>query len=144
MTTTNNIYLNCMRHFEYTKYPEIYMGTYWGFHRIEKIHHDHEVNKNRDDFISKYGIKRLVKKYPQWVNKQREIIDSRYNRKDGIDCDHAEIYYTIDKKYLLLISPYGVNNNDEKVMNKYENYGFEKVPKMYGESATSFIKFILK
>ena len=141
MALLNSNYIGYLSHYEYTKYPKIYMGTYWGNHGVEKYNHDPELNKNRNDFVSKYRIKKLVNKYPQWVNKQRAVFDNNFNRKDGVNCDHTEIYYTIDKKYLLLISPYAV---DEKVMIEYEKYGFEKVPKMYSESATSFIKFIVR
>ena len=110
--------------YDCTKYPKIYDGTYWGHFKASEQHYlEPKIIENRNNFINDYHIKRSCKtpKYVQF-------------KDDPFLCDHIECYYTTDKKYIILCSPYG--GERPTLLTK----GWKQIPQMYSTSATTFMK----
>ena len=70
-----------------------------------------------------------------------------YDRETNSYYDHMEIYYTNDKKYIIISSPYAPSAlEDEESHNKfikyYEERGFKLYNPLYINSAITFIRII--
>ena len=86
-------------------------------------------HNNRNNFISKYNIKKRVKCCPRYII--LELIK--------LNCgDHNEIYLTNDEDYILISSPY---TNNEKYFNE-NNPGWNRIEKLYSIDALTFMKVV--
>ena len=91
-----------------------------------------EIYENRKDFMIENKIKRYVRDRPKYIEKEFDIL--------GNDADHIECYMTEDNRtYILLIHPY-----KRELEEKNRDYGWVKINKLYKDSATSFMKKIIK
>ena len=94
--------VNHNKHFyQYTKYPHKFKRTYWGnFTLTNNWNNFNEIIENRNNFISKYNIKKRMDYCycPNYIKKEFNILNHG---------DHNEIYLTNDKDYVLITSPYG-------------------------------------
>ena len=112
--------------YDCTKYPRIYDGTYWGHFSRENL--EQELIDNRNNFINDYHIKRSCKT-PKKFDKYVQFKDEPFL------CDHIECYYTTDRKYIIVCSPYGERPT---LLTK----GWKQIPPMYSTSATTYLKEI--
>jgi len=131
--------------YDYTNYPKIYKDCYWGHFSsmigkdgVVEHEPDSQIVNNRNEFIIKYNIAREGK-IPRLIELNfldRNIIN--YN------VDHIECYNTRDDKIIIISSPYMIKDNNKN----YDNYikkGWEEIPKLYNNSAITFlISFYLK
>ncbi len=124
-----------------THYKNIYKNTYWGsfeyLPNIENIGNQNIIN-NRNDFINTYNIKNCKNNNPQKVAMYDFYLRNSY-RSSGRRIDHLEIYILNNGDYLILNSPYCVNEA-EKIL--FENDGWTKIYNLYAENAMSFIKIM--
>jgi len=120
-----------------TNYPDIFKNTYWGnFYDTVKPH----LIENRNAFIAEFDIIN-IKKRPEYISKEYDLIKNT---------DHNETYYTKNKDYVLISSPYHhvdetpfIENGWTKYLNLYSDDGltwYKIVPfrskKLLGNSLT--------
>jgi len=133
MNTEENKYYS-----QLTKYPRIYNDVYWGnfVYEPSSVHNmiNGNIIENRNKFVEDYNIKSRPKNGIPYKIKEKYI--TTIQEKEGKIFDHIEYYYTHDKKYILVSSPY--NDKDEI----YSNLGWEKINKLYCTCASTYIKFI--
>lgn len=118
---------------DFTKYSRIYKKTYWGnFKTGENENREEELKdifENRNKFITDYEIKDIKNKQMRDIEKYINYLKNSYK-----NIDHLEIYKLKNNDYLFLNSPY-VDNN-------YNMDGWNKIYKLYNNTAESFIKIV--
>ncbi len=122
-----------------TLYPKIFKGTYWGTFRPmdenQKI-----VIKNRNQFVTDYGIKRRVTLIPEYIRNIIHDFDCRLKL-----IDHLEVYYTHSKQYVIVTSPYIIPERTEdweEALKHYTQNGFSIYEDLYNFDASTFIKVV--
>lgn len=134
-------FLNKRYYFDLTKYPEIFRTTYWG--GFSKQRNNWEIADNRNKFVEDYKIiKYKGRKAPNYITNYFE---------NNYLYDHPEIYESKDN-YVLIVSTY-ITDNDEEERNSFNRglyhsdlykVGWEKIYKLYTETATTFVKVVPK
>ena len=126
---------------ELTQYPHIF-DCYWGNFEVECNDIPSLIIENRNNFVKEFNIKKLkyLPRYKQKLMGKTNIYDRNTNRF----YDHTEVYYTNDKKYVLVSSPY--KGRHDSTMNKsnefYETNGFVKYKQLYCENAYTFVRIM--
>ena len=116
---------------ELTKYPKIFKNIYWGVSDSEGNEgpSSDEIIENRNAFVEEFNIirtKRILK-----------TIDEDLNLGNYNEFDHIESYYTIDKKNIIISSPYSPADKDGEFHLKK---GFTQYKKLYHKDADTYIK----
>lgn len=112
-----------MGYYNQTNYPDIFKNTYWGmFSGTAKLN----IIQNRNTFISDFSIVN-VKKSPEYISKIYDLIGNK---------DHNETYYTKDKNYILVSSPYATDETE------FLKNGWTKYLNLYSDSATTWYKIV--
>jgi len=131
---------------EYTKYPKIFLGAYWGTHRLRKnespIRMDsfNTICDNRNKFKHEYCIKKYYKlpkiRGRSRIEKSIEVLD-----ENGYDIrDHKEYYKCEDGTIIALISTHvGNNDNDHNLI---LSKGYTMIYPLYAENQNTYIKNI--
>jgi hypothetical protein len=114
-----------MRTCDYTNYPDIFKNTYWGQGDLGGIPPPHIV-ENRNIFVTEFGILN-TKRSPEYIHKHYVLTGTTR---------HCETYYTKDKDYVLVSSPY---NPD---VTPFIENGWTKYSNLYSDSATTWIKIV--
>ena len=68
-----------------------------------------------------------------------------YDRSNNSYYDHEEVYYTKDKKHVIISSPYVTHNNwvsQKLVTDFYNERGFELYNQLYNTQALTFIRIM--
>ena len=89
-----------MKIYELTDRPELFKNTYWGNFTLEEFdetsENTREVCNNRNEVVKALGLK--------------SVSNFRiYNKRDKAIAgwfDHAEVYNTVDRGRVLIVSPY--------------------------------------
>jgi hypothetical protein len=131
---------------EYTKYPRIFLGAYWGTHRLGKnespIRMDsfNTICDNRNKFKHEYYIKKYYElpaiRGRSSIEQSIEILD-----ENGRDIrDHKEYYKCEDGTIIALFSKYV--GNDDKTHSLILSKGYTMIDPLYAEDQTTYIKNI--
>lgn len=129
------------KYYQLTKYKNIYKNIYWG-HNSAHINIDgkkiydlkQEIIDNRNKFIEDYNIKHIQPSFSKCIMDYLfRMINSNYKFHD-----HLEKYKTNDNKIVIIVSPYGPN--DEKTYTVPDD--FTEIYKLYHQTATTFIKVV--
>lgn len=106
-------------HREYTNYPEIFKGVYWGGFLGKP---ECNIIKNRNNFVKEFKIYRKSQ-----AKKPRNV--SMF--------DHKELYMSnhTDYDYVFVISPYWEGDTELLF-----GLGFVKYPSLYSNDAFTYIK----
>ena len=124
-----------------TKYPNIFKGSYWGVHRNDR--NDDEVIENRNKFVEEFGIKRRVDKVPEYIERIVGYYELYCDEKPSRLYYNYEVYYTANKQYIIVMSPYFIPDWSE-MKQFYEGMGYSVYPHLYSKSTATFIKIIKK
>lgn len=126
-----------LRNHELTNHSNIYKSVYWGNFQYDQSIANIIHNRNR--FINDFNIKS--------VKSVNIISDYCYHHANGYYhrlFDHIETYKTNDNKFIIVISPYGNENdfNRDIDVNEFKiKLGFEQIYPLY-DDATTFVKVI--
>ena len=152
MTLTERTRLS---YYKSTKYPLIFMNSYWGTHRGDV---ENTIIENRNNFVEKYNISgyKDTKNMTQKMKKKTFIFhDKDYNKieppkglhKDcfvwdaGMSKDHIE-YYTIKgtngKSFIAIFSQHNYPYLHDVIL----EHGYIEVPPLYVEDQITYIKII--
>jgi hypothetical protein len=128
-----------------SKYPKIFIGTYWNRHSFDKF----ELNevqyliKNRDLLVETFKIKSNIcsTKIPKYILKQTII----YNHNNILNDyrDHIEYYKTKDIDILSVFSIY-VSPEDNIINELYKNNGYRIFEPIYDKNINTYFKLIKK
>jgi hypothetical protein len=121
--------------YQYTEYPKIYEGSYWG--NFDSKPEDNIAN-NRNSFITDYNIKKYVKHMSRYGKKIEKYM-KQYSWFNG---RHLELYSINDSKTLLaLYSPYDAYHNKDYKQQVIAD-GWTEIYPLYSNTAVSFVKYI--
>ena len=125
--------------FQLTKYPHLYRHTLWG-RLIEREDGDSEIFKNRNKFAEdRPGIKSVLpSKVPNYVKEwvQPETPGAYFSDV----MNHPEFYYD-GNVFHVVVSSY---IPDASQLPIFRERGFEQVPNLYSQTATTFVKAVPK
>jgi len=128
--------MEIIRNRQITNVNKIYKGSYWGSieYNPNKSYCKKEILDNRNNFIVDYNIKKRVSQLP--IRRCNKYLLCRNNPKNvSSHFDHVEYYYTHNKQYVIIASPY----NGSSTMNDFFNkLGFTKIYNLYCEGASTF------
>jgi len=118
--------------YEKTNFSKIYKGSYWGYFKNDKSINSStsEIIDNRNKFIIDYNIKKRLDSLPKRKQKGLKVIEGKSYH------DHMEYYYTHDKEYVVISSPY---SRDEEVDLFFHKEGFSKIYDMYSKDAYTYV-----
>ena len=143
-----------MTHAENTDYPQLFEKTYWG--GFSKEVPDSKIVENRNNFVKKYGLSKVVDKRPMFIshhlgdklNGSRITIQhiSKLMSEDPYPCptDHTEVYTSAKNSwYIIITSPYraSVSETDHQAFLKE---GWEPTDPLYNPAAITYVKVIDK
>ena len=129
--------------FNKTNYPKIFQNVYWGGHMHDtKSIITEDQYKNRNEFVQEFGISRQ-KDLPYKL--ESKLVKEGFIVPGGNPIlDHEECYYTEkeSEKYILIYSPYctAEDKDYEKIIEFYNNFGFNVYKSLYAKNATTFIR----
>jgi hypothetical protein len=119
-----------MKFSERTNYNKIFEDTTWGRWDDSKNDLPNSIIENRNKLVVDYDIKSVELNWPQYVSKIKNAV------KD-LKLDHTEEYKTNNKSYLLVSSPYRI---DQKQL--YEESGWTQIYPIYTEDSYTFVKLV--
>lgn len=134
------------RYAEYTSYPRIFLGAYWGTHKRRQTPSLTDTEKftiicdNRNEFKNNYFITKYYelpkRRGRERLEKNSEVIDD-----NGRDIrDHKEYYKCEDGTIISVFSNYV--GTDEKKHNLILSKGYTIFKHMYSEDQNTYIKII--
>lgn len=113
--------MNC----EKTNYSKTYGFTYWGGAKHASV----EIITNRNEFVKKYGVKKIVRQSTRVYNYLAGL------KKQYDFLDHVEIYGLENYEHIILIYVYG------KLSEPTE---WVSIPNMYDDGCYSYIMNVKK
>jgi len=152
---TNQLQLDERPYYSFTKYPSIYINSYWGRHQGNI---EHTIVDNRNKFVEKYNITSYkdTSKISQ-KNKKKCFVfhDDLYNKieppKDlhkewfkwnaGMDKDHIEYWMmggTKNKSFIALFS----QRKDDCTHDVILAHGYIEIDPIYATGQTTYMKII--
>ena len=148
--------MSYIKNYTQTRYPKLYCGSYWGYNSAEPLNYDETIIENRNRFATEYNLKsRLSKIALRYQEKEGvfEDLNEIKNFKKNIHGDkysflrqrdvrggrHIEYYKTIDKKIIVVFSPYDTS----EIMTKMAlECGYSVIYPLYSTDANTFVKEI--
>lgn len=145
-----------LSYYKSTKYPLIFMNSYWGTHSGNLP--SNTIIENRNNFVEKYNISAYKDtKYMTQKMKKKTFIfhDKDYNKIEppkglhmncfqweaGMSKDHKE-YYTIKetnrKSFVAIFSQHNYPYLHDVIL----EHGWIEVPPLYAENQITYIKII--
>ena len=136
---------------EYTRYPNIFLHSYWGNHRLRRINGRiiceyglETITENRNRFITEYSIKKYY--YLPKIRGRKKIDENAmigkelYNGSYKYDIrDHIEYYKCSDGRLLTIFSK-DINNEEDH--NFILSNGYTLIEPLYWIDQRSYLKFI--
>lgn len=116
-----------------TMYPDLYRNTYWGnFEFKSNVQPGIGVLEARNNFVVKYGIVSTTS-----IPREQSPEYCRFYQTFKYAFDHVEVYKSNRNEIILISSPY---NHVRKDLESFcYSYGFNFIPNMYMEGATTTI-----
>lgn len=99
-----------------TDYKDLFYDTCWGMRSFIDTEFNWDVINNRNDFVKKYDIKKVLNEGYYSGMIEKKALDFRI-------LDHMEVYETIYKWVIIIVSPYknSIDNTDNLLgFNKYD------------------------
>lgn len=119
------------QHNELTRYPEVFRFYWaWGTSPCDDV-----IIQNRNSFVHDFNIS---------LKQPKTIPDEVYvpNPLNQNDHDHVEYYFTNDKRWVVLNSPYGLDKTDRDA--RLGALGYRKIFPMYDTYATTYAKVLVE
>lgn len=124
---------------DYTDFPKIFGGTYWGGFGFTYNEEREAIILNRNRFVADYNITRKEKDPPRLLG----LHNPRYVCLPGMSTsifDHSESYRNVFGDYVLIASPYAYDYPERD--RKMTELGWEKIYPLYHSSATTYVKVV--
>tara|TARA_R110001592_G_scaffold51823_1_gene159231 strand:+ start:836 stop:1234 length:399 start_codon:yes stop_codon:yes gene_type:complete len=120
---------------EMTNFNRIYKGSYWGGFKYKE--ENKEIIDNRNNFIVDYNIKKRVTQLPIRRSQKHLGTNNRIPNPKSVNSlfDHMEYYYTHDKQYVIIASPY---NGNATMNDFFDNLEFKKIYNLYYSNASTY------
>jgi hypothetical protein len=128
--------------FEDTRYPKIFRHCRsWGHHYHDPNNYPHFIINNRNQFVEDYRIKCYYRRMPKYVSHASgQYSDYNTHRYDTQVYDHLEYYKTIDNRYVVVISPYWLSEENRQ---KLIEIGWTPYNNMYRDDNCSTMVFVI-